>query len=360
MSIEEFDGSNLRLWNRKFLISFWYAVLITALTEELYFTAVGMMTWESQLRYMLLPTGINTAILLLTEVLHRRAKASFPYILLLAANLMASVIISVHHSLDYIQCLLMLPILISTFYYRRSLVIYTSGLSIGAFLSLTWFHPYIRERTNAGEWISMPMILLVSTVIALGVMERGIELLQELRSETKDKENLMIQNVIKDKMVRTDTLTGLYNRAALFEHLEMLLRYTQSEGFPLHVAMLDIDHFKSINDTFGHHIGDVVLKRVAEVIRDGTDPGDFAARYGGEEFTLVFTDRTLKEVLGILEKVRRQMEELVHPELDGRSVTVSIGIHPYSLGMGREQLIGEADACLYQAKRTGRNKIVSH
>lgn len=204
----------------------------------------------------------------------------------------------------------------------------------------------------------MPAILLVATLIALSVMERGIELLNELRSESKDKQNLMIQNVIKDKMVRTDTLTGLYNRAALFEHLEMLLRYTESEGFAMHVAMIDIDHFKSVNDTFGHHIGDLVLKRVATLIRDGIGTGDFAARYGGEEFTAVFTDRTLHEVNAVLEKIRRNAEVMEHPELEGRSVTISIGLHPYVKGMDKEMLISQADACLYQAKRTGRNKIV--
>lgn len=360
MSSEEFGGIHLHEWNRKFLKSFWYGVCIATVGEVLNLAALGMFTAESLLHSALLPAGVNTLTLGLVSWIYRRFRAKFHYLVILALTIVTSSYIAVHADVDYIQSLLLLPIMFSTFYYKRGLVIFACCATIAMFWGETWIHPVLRERTNPSEWVSMPTILLVAAWIALSVMERGIELLQELGNESKDKQNLMIQNVIKDKMVRTDTLTGLYNRAALFEHLEMLLRYTESEGFSMHVAMIDIDHFKSVNDTFGHHIGDIVLKRVSAAIRDGIDPGDFAARYGGEEFTAVFTDRMLQDVYRTLERIRQQVEDLEHPELDGRSVTVSIGLHPYSKGMDKEHLLGQADACLYQAKRTGRNKIVSH
>jgi diguanylate cyclase len=358
MNANDFNRLNLRVWNRKFLNAFWYALLITVVAEEMYFTVSGIMSWDTQLRFMVLPTGISIGIMGAAELLYRRMSRGFPYVTLLTAASICAVVIWVHFALDYIQCLLILPILIATFYYNRYLVYFASALSIAAFLLLTYFQPGLYERTSPGEWVSMPMILLVATLIALSVMQRGVELLNELSIESSDRQNLMIQNVIKDKMVRTDPLTGLYNRAALYEHLDMLLRYAESEGFSLHVAMFDIDRFKSVNDTFGHHVGDVVLKRVSAVIRDGVGIADFAARYGGEEFMAVFTERTLEEVHAALEKIRRDVEVLEHPELEGRNITVSIGLYPYGKGMDKDVLIEQADFCLYRAKRSGRNTIV--
>lgn len=355
---DDFSRISIQHWNKKFLKSLWYALLIASAGELVTITALNRFTWEDILHYVLLPAGINLFSLGPLTLLFRRMQAEFPYLMILAAAVICSSYIGVHSDMDHIQSLLLLPIMFSTLYYQRRMVVYACAIALASFFLMTWLHPELRARTGPNEWASMPAIILAAAWVALRVMERGVGLLRELRDEAQDKQDLMIQNVIKDKMVRTDTLTGLYNRAALFEHLDMLLRYTESEGFALHVAMLDIDHFKSVNDTFGHHIGDVVLKRVSEAIRDGIEPGDFAARYGGEEFTAVFTDRTLQDVSHTLERIRLNIATMEHPELDGRSVTLSIGLHPYSKGMSKEHLIGQADACLYQAKRTGRNKLV--
>lgn len=357
---EEMNGMNSRRWNRKYLTSFWYAAVMAFFTEELGLVVAGGIDWRSEFLYVLLPACINFTILGIAELLFRRMAKRFHYVILLAATMICAVLVSVHSVVDYIQALWIFPIMISIFYFQRKLVIYATVLNIAAFLVMTAVHPDLSGRTYSIEWITMPMILLASALITLSAMGRGIELQRELRNESEDKQNLMIQNVIKDKMVRTDTLTGLYNRAALNEHLDMLLRYAESEGFSLHVAMMDVDFFKSVNDTYGHQAGDVVLKRLAAAIKEAIGNSDFAARYGGEEFTIVFTDRTLEEVQHVLEKVRRSVEAMFHPELGDRRVTISIGLYPYGKGMEREKLIERADACLYEAKRSGRNKLIDH
>lgn len=357
---EDYSGiSNLR-WNRRYLTSFWYAAFLAVFTEEMALIISGDMNWRSQAIYMLLPAAINFMLLGAGEFLLRKIPQWFHFVILFVSTCMCATLISIHHAVDYIQALWILPIVISLFYFKRRLVLCAAGMNIAAFLVMTAVHPGFNERTNSTEWVTMPMILIVTALIALNAMERGIELLDNLRSESEDKQHLMIQNVIKDKMVRTDALTGLYNRTALNEHLDMLLRYADSEGFSLHVAMLDLDHFKSVNDTYGHQAGDLVLKRTAAAVKEEISSSDFAARYGGEEFTIVFTDRTLEEVRQVLERVRRSVEAVQHQELKGRRVTVSIGLYPYGKGMEREKLIEQADACLYEAKRTGRNKLCDH
>lgn len=358
MSIDDFNGSDLRVWNRRYLNSFWLALVAAAIAEELYFLLSGTLSWSNHLRLMLLPGGICAGVLGTAELLYRRMPHGGPYWILASSVCICTVFVSVHHQVDYIQSLLMLPIFTAAFYYKRHLVMIASALCMAAFLLLSFFHPMLHARTSPEEWTSMLMIQLVVMLITLSVMERGIQLLKELRLEAKDKQHLMIQNVIKDKMVLTDPLTGLNNRAALYEHLDMLLRYADSEGFSLHVAMIDIDRFKSINDTFGHHVGDIILKRVAAAIREGVGLTDFAARYGGEEFAAVFTDRVLEEAYGTLEKIRRDVESMVHPETKGIRVTISVGLYPYGKGMDKEVLLEQADFCLYRAKRSGRNTVV--
>lgn len=360
MKQDDFLGLNNRRWNRKSLNSFWRVLILVLLAEEVMLLVGRGGGWESQLRYLILPGSINFAILCLGELLYLRLKSAYHWVVVGMTTLICSVLIVAHHSLDYIQALWILPIVVSIMYFQRRFVVYTTLMNFSAFLIVTAVFPMLRERTSLVEWLVIPVILGVSAFVAMNSMERGMELLQELRSESVDKQNLMIQNVIKDKMVRTDPLTGLYNRAALNEHLDMLLRYADSEGFALHVAMLDVDFFKSVNDTFGHQAGDQVLKRIASVIREGVGSSDFAARYGGEEFTIVFTDRTLEEVRQVLERIRGNVELLHHPELEGRRVTLSIGLHPYGKGMEGDRLLEHADAYLYQAKRKGRNRICDH
>ncbi|MDF2934737.1 MAG: sensor diguanylate cyclase [Paenibacillaceae bacterium] len=360
MKQDDFLGLNNRRWNRKSLNSFWWVLLLVLLAEEIMLLVGRGGSWEAQLSYMIIPGGINFAILCVGELLYLRLKSAYHWVVVGMTTLICSVLIVAHHSLDYIQALWILPIVVSIMYFQRRFVVYTALMNFVAFLAVTALFPVLRDRTSLVEWLAIPVILGVSAFVAMNSMERGMELLQELRIESVDKQNLMIQNVIKDKMVRTDPLTGLYNRAALNEHLEMLLRYTDSEGFSLHVAMLDVDFFKSVNDTFGHQAGDQVLKRIASVIREGVGSSDFAARYGGEEFTIVFTDRTLEEVRQVLERIRGNVELLDHPELENRMVTISIGLHPYGKGMEGERLLEHADAYLYQAKRKGRNRICDH
>lgn len=356
---DTFNISNIHYWNRRYLTFFWCTVVLAIVIQELGLLLTGA-DLHTQTTVVLRPAAVNLALLGVAEFIFRRMPRWFHVTILVVSNGICSVVIAVYHTIDYIQALWMLPILISCFYFKRLMVIYSAVQSVATFLIMTVLHPGLRERTDLSEWLAMPAFLLLTSLIALSAMERAIELLRSLRIESEDKQHLMIQNVIKDKLVRTDALTGLYNRAALNEHLDMLLRYADSEGFSIHVAMLDVDHFKSVNDTYGHQTGDVVLKRIAAVIREEVNSSDFAARYGGEEFMIVFTDRTLNEVKQVLERVRIGVDEAQHQELAGRRVTVSIGLSPYAKGMEREKLIEHADACLYEAKRTGRNRLCDH
>jgi diguanylate cyclase (GGDEF)-like protein len=138
--------------------------------------------------------------------------------------------------------------------------------------------------------------------------------------------------------------------------MEQVRRYQ----YPVGLIMLDIDDFKSINDTYGHQQGDLVLKHVARIVRENSRDADSPARYGGEEMALVLPHTDLEGSHAIAERVRAAIESLRISRLDGQGtlrITASVGVTASSEG-DKNGLVGEADAALYKAKRTGKNRTI--
>ncbi|SCX40296.1 diguanylate cyclase (GGDEF) domain-containing protein [Klenkia marina] len=159
-----------------------------------------------------------------------------------------------------------------------------------------------------------------------------------------------------------DALTGLYNRRHVDERLPALLLRREVDGDPVTVALLDLDHFKQVNDTCSHEVGDAVLQQVARILQaaaDAAPTGSFAARMGGEEFLLVLAGLDRDAAADCLEGVRRSVAE--HPWValtQGLPVTVSIGVAADGGAPGAAEVLARADVNLYQAKRTGRDRVV--
>lgn len=157
--------------------------------------------------------------------------------------------------------------------------------------------------------------------------------------------------------IRTDPLTGARNRRALDETLEMLLAMKSRYEQPFAIAIFDVDHFKEINDGFGHLIGDLVLQEIAASFDEATRQTDVVFRYGGEEFVITLPETGLQEALQLAERVRRAVES---QHAEDYCVTVSGGV---TCALGDDDmgsLLARADDALYQAKTAGRNLIYYH
>jgi diguanylate cyclase len=160
----------------------------------------------------------------------------------------------------------------------------------------------------------------------------------------------------------TDPLTGLYNRRAFEECLQHTIELNQLFGYPATMMLIDIDHFKQVNDAYGHAAGDAVLKAVAEqIVRVCKRRSDFAARYGGEEFAVVLRETTLREAQRIAqqlaERVRRHAIPI--PDAEPIRVTVSIGVSELRDNEGADEWFRRTDALLYQAKQAGRDRVAA-
>lgn len=155
-----------------------------------------------------------------------------------------------------------------------------------------------------------------------------------------------------------DPLTGLPNRAAWEERLEHDVAQWQTHGNPLLIAMLDLDHFKRINDGYGHLAGDKVLKIIATQLRKRLRPTDFIARFGGEEFVLLIPNTTFVTGLQLAEKLRAAIEACpFHFKGEPVTITVSIGLSAFKVGDRSDHVLKRADEALYRAKNKGRNCI---
>jgi two-component system cell cycle response regulator len=157
-----------------------------------------------------------------------------------------------------------------------------------------------------------------------------------------------------------DPLTGLNNRRYLETHLATLVGQAADKGRPLSLMMLDIDHFKAVNDTFGHEAGDQVLKGFAGRIKKVIRGIDLFCRLGGEEFVVVMPDTPIETAIKIAERVRQSVEKDVFAIMaEGRAIpiTVSIGLAERGRDVGMDGLIRRADKALYKSKDSGRNKV---
>ncbi len=191
--------------------------------------------------------------------------------------------------------------------------------------------------------------------------KENLELFVQLRMRAKDQEDLLKLYEEASTQARTDVLTKLFNRRA-FEELvvQNFFEYKRSR-YPFSILMLDIDHFKSINDKYGHPSGDIVIQAVAEVIKSTSRLADVAARWGGEEFIIALPSSDLNQCSILGERIREKVEKLVLQDANGDplpKVTVSLGA---SLSreddVNLEQIIERADQALYEAKKSGRNRV---
>ncbi|MBW2480966.1 MAG: diguanylate cyclase [Deltaproteobacteria bacterium] len=211
------------------------------------------------------------------------------------------------------------------------------------------FHPFeIRQfaSTLAARWQAEKKMQILNIGLESMVQERT----SELRKAYHDIEHQAMH----------DALTGLLNRRAVFSDLEQELSRTQRKSEPLSLIMADLDHFKSINDTYGHQAGDAVLEETARRMHACVRPYDKVGRIGGEEFMIVLGDCGRAEGLEIAERIRKSIGDQGF-EFDGEKIraTVSLGVATTIANQTFEKdlLISAADKALYRAKRDGRNTV---
>ena len=184
-------------------------------------------------------------------------------------------------------------------------------------------------------------------------LESMLSMLRHSRDEIERKnEELQV-------LATQDALTGCFNRREFFNQFDQLWAEATAMSSPLACIMIDNDHFKNVNDTYGHHIGDEVLRQVSAVIRTMHEKNGLVCRYGGEEFCVVLPGLSASEAVKAAEKTRLAISNVKLDSPSELRLTASLGVSELAFGAQEPQdMINQADACLYSAKRTGRNCVV--
>lgn len=308
--------------------------------------------------YLVVPTIGLSAVNLLAEMM-MRYMPSYDYIIVLAYVGITTTLILIFPMFEGIQNVLFIPILGSAFYFDPKRVVRTCVVTSVIAVLLLMMNPTLQETTDVFDLILTISIFVCCTVMALGIMTRGTELMERLRKSLEEKQQLQVQNILNDHLSKIDALTGLYNHKTFHEYMDRLVEQNRTNPVPVCLAVMDVDNFKSVNDTYGHWAGDILLREIAAIMKRSVSANDPCFRPGGEEFATLFIDHGCDSVFEMAERIRREIGELNIPELQGRKITISIGLSRYEKGMDKYHWYNRADQCLYEAKRSGKDKVVA-
>ncbi|MCQ9424838.1 diguanylate cyclase [Pseudomonas sp. LJDD11] len=218
---------------------------------------------------------------------------------------------------------------------------------LGAVLGFVLFTPQIQLASTPEEiYACLPLLVIYPAFIGWMGYKVALKL-----SEHKH---------VLSRLSRTDSLTGLINHGTWKDLLQVEFTRSQTLNRACCVALIDIDHFKTINDRYGHIVGDSVLKALSQALRDNIRASDLAGRYGGDELCVILPNTDLDLAVGILERLRQIVENQVDALLPELRISLSIGVAPYEQHIvDAASWLNEADKALYGAKSTGRNRVVS-
>jgi diguanylate cyclase (GGDEF)-like protein len=200
----------------------------------------------------------------------------------------------------------------------------------------------------------MHFVIGGSTLLILSLVAKWVTDIR-VRIGLQSKELSQALNTLQH-MATQDSLTGLLNRRIMVDLVETELKLVERHGHPMTVALVDLDHFKSINDRFGHQAGDAVLVGFANLAQTQLRQVDKVARWGGEEFLIMLPQVSATEALTAVERLRLSMGSLTFAGHPGVCATFSAGLAQARQGESLEHLIERADQALYEAKRHGRNR----
>jgi diguanylate cyclase (GGDEF)-like protein len=211
-----------------------------------------------------------------------------------------------------------------------------------------------QEQLKVNLIYALVGFIIIEILLYLGLVYGSRKLNSVITTQTEEIHQL--KEFYKERSER-DSLTGLYNHRCFNERLEQEMNRSGRSKSPLSLLMIDLDNFKSINDRFGHIVGDTVLEGTSSLINEVVRSSDFAGRYGGEEFTIALVDTELEDALTIARRLIERIASFDNPNIPGQQITASIGVALWDQAAGLSAFIHQADEALYDAKQKGKNRV---
>lgn len=347
---------------RKVITTYWIMLLLSFWAEwsgALLWSEgrIELLDWPYLVERIIVPTLTQLAIIGSNEFLYYRS-AEKPEWVVLSGTLIAASLMIGNQGL-HLEYVLVLPILMSLFFFKKRLLYLAFVSNLVVFLLIYTCFPRFRMTMSPYDLCTLLTVMLGILYIALQIIAQGKQMIADFMRMMTSEQDLVVKNAVMERLAKIDALTDLYNHKTMHEYLEQLIEQSNNNAMPLQLAIMDIDNFKSVNDTYGHAVGDVVLSRVAQAVKDSLSQNEIIARYGGEEFVVIFPGKTLFEAYQEMEQTRELIDSIAHEEMKGNRISGSIGVAEHVRGKSSSALFEEADACLYYAKKHGKNQTVA-
>jgi diguanylate cyclase (GGDEF)-like protein len=255
-----------------------------------------------------------------------------------------------------------------------SAVLILNTFSIGlAGAAISWYSPlrYLQMATISLALIPMIIVLLTlgrpeamwvgvaACCMYISCMITSVLLQKSFNGNLELAYDLEVAKKHAESLASTDSLTGLNTRRAFFDKAESLFAYCKRNNQPISALMLDVDHFKKINDSFGHAAGDIALRNLAQLLKSNLRESDLSCRFGGEEFAVLLPNTSVEEATEMANLIKKMMATTIIALADENalSLTASFGVAEY--GATVEDLLNNADKAMYLAKNNGRNYVIA-
>ncbi len=345
------------------VILFWLALANdgTQVTEIIYLWRIGIIASHSVMIVLALAAALFTFYIRKNNLYHTKLAVHLPEVVAFA-YLLFGAIISI---IDQFITAAITPYLIANIAVALGIILKPQISLIIYPLTFLLFYTFVpMTQTDNELLLSVRVNAITAAAIGLALSlviwrTNNVTIIQN-KLIKRQKDELEKKNTQLEHMVRTDMLTGLYNRMRFTEFVEMETARVKRTGENSSLIFMDLDHFKNVNDNYGHPSGDTVLKWIAGVIKGQLRSTDILARFGGEEFAILLPDTSVEGACKVAEKVRTAIENCSFPgKMENLKMTASFGVAPLNTDEVNsfQTAYKKADAALYRAKKGGRNRI---
>lgn len=304
--------------------------------------------------YVVFPTSINIIAIIAMILIERsdrfnerQKNASTVY----GLYMMALNVSCVHSYFWAVSCCLMLPMLVSCIYADKRLML---SSSITAILSMV-VSAIVSNFEHENTYFIVINTIIVFIMIVVAYM-LGTVMIDYSEENIREIENRIVKEHVFEERLKRDQMTGLLNQNTFYEELEDEVEKAQNNNVIFALAIIDIDDFKRVNDTYGHEYGDIVLRKLSRIMTGCCDVDASIYRYGGEEFAIIFKNKTKMQAKATMDQILRKFREAKY-SFTNEMITMSCGICDYNGGSAK-YMFRRSDAALYEAKQNGKNRVV--
>ena len=364
MAFFEYRSELYKKWQKKVLLISWIAAITILLLEILIFVFAieKNIVGNDMLHYIFLrivcPSTLNilTASIALLFFMRKKTNRMVRTYIISFASFVQCATVSIFHSyFQFLPICCILPFFLCSIFANKQLLNWLLIATVPLFLA-SFFNMISNYPVDSNFYPPMSFLCFSALIICSYFFSKHMVSAQEAQLWFIYGNYRKQRELIRE--LKIEPMTQLYNKQALYEEIDRMMELFQTGKSKPTLVLIDLDHFKSVNDLYGHLNGDFMLQKLAELIKSNISANQNAFRFGGEEFVLLFENESRENVLSVVQNIKNQLEHTKFDFAPDKHFTLSAGISSLYADWRAENWIESADTAMYKAKELGRNKII--